>query len=92
SGTIKTAYNSHRGITGGDNIIVSPGIMSGNTDTKYYWKLTPHIFRYGHANGAGGGKLPSGVHTVDEFIPVSSFVEMIRFFTVLILNVDESSL
>ncbi|KIJ20954.1 Merops: M20.UNA, partial [Paxillus involutus ATCC 200175] len=92
SGTIKAAYNSHRGITGNDNIIVSPGIMSGNTDTRYYWKLTPHIFRYGHADGAGGGKLLPGVHTVNELMRVSSFVEMIRFFTTLILNVDESSL
>ncbi|KAF9240733.1 hypothetical protein BU15DRAFT_73956 [Melanogaster broomeanus] len=92
SGSIKAAYNSHRGITGDDNIIVSPGIMSGNTDTKFYWNLTPHIFRYGHAGGAGGGKLLSGVHTVDEACPATGFVEMIRFFTALILNVDESSL
>ncbi|KAF9218981.1 carboxypeptidase S [Gyrodon lividus] len=92
SGSIKAAYNSHRGITGDDNIIVSPGIMSGNTDTRFYWKLTPHIFRYGHADGAGGGKLLSGVHTVNEAIPVTNFVEMIRFFTALILNVDESAL
>jgi Gly-Xaa carboxypeptidase len=31
SGSIKAAYNSHRGISGDDHIIVSPGIMSGNT-------------------------------------------------------------
>ncbi|KAH7890769.1 hypothetical protein F5I97DRAFT_1974939 [Phlebopus sp. FC_14] len=92
SGTIKATYNSHRGITGDDNIIVSPGIMSGNTDTKFYWKLTPHIFRYGHTGGAGGGQLTSGVHTVDEALPISNFIEMIRFFTTLILNVDESAL
>ncbi|KIJ65646.1 hypothetical protein HYDPIDRAFT_110778 [Hydnomerulius pinastri MD-312] len=92
SGTIKAAYNSHRGVTGNDNIIISPGIMSGNTDTKFYWKLTPHIFRYGHTGGAGGGKLTAGVHTVDEALPITNFVEMIRFFTTLVLNVDESSL
>ncbi|KIJ65653.1 hypothetical protein HYDPIDRAFT_88243 [Hydnomerulius pinastri MD-312] len=92
SGTIKAAYNSHRGITGNDNIIISPGIMSGNTDTRFYWKLTPHIFRYGHTGGAGGGKLTAGVHTVDEALPITNFVEMIRFFTTLMLNVDESSL
>ena len=33
SGSIKAAYNSHRGITGNDHIIVSPGMMSGNTGT-----------------------------------------------------------
>lgn len=40
------------------------GLM--HLDTKYYWNLTPHIFRYGHTGGAGGGKLTSGVHTVNE--------------------------
>lgn len=92
SGTIKAAYNSHRNISGSDAIIVSPGIMSGNTDTRFYWKLTDHIFRYGHLGGAGGGSLPSGVHTVNEAISINSFVEMIRFYTTLVLNVDESSL
>lgn len=92
SGTIKAAYNSHRNISGSGAIIVSPGIMSGNTDTRFYWKLTDHIFRYGHLGGAGGGSLPSGVHTVNEAISINSFVEMIRFYTTLVLNVDESSL
>ncbi|KAG2066244.1 carboxypeptidase S [Suillus decipiens] len=92
SGSIKAAYNSHRNISGSDAIIVSPGIMSGNTDTRFYWKLTDHIFRYGHLGVAGGGSLPSGVHTVNEAISINNFVEMIRFYTTLVLNVDESSL
>ncbi|KAL4076563.1 hypothetical protein V8B97DRAFT_2102693 [Scleroderma yunnanense] len=92
SGTIKAAYNTHRGIEGDDNIIVGPGIMPGNTDTKHYWRLTPHIFRYGHLRGAGGGLAPAGLHTVNEAIPVDNFMEVIRFFTILILNADESAL
>lgn len=35
SGTIKATFNSHRGVSGDDNIIVSPGIMSGNTGTRW---------------------------------------------------------
>lgn len=31
SGTIKATYNSHRGLEGGETIIVSPGTMTGNT-------------------------------------------------------------
>lgn len=31
SGTIKATFNAHRGLDGLDNIIVSPGIMTGNT-------------------------------------------------------------
>ncbi|KAH7909068.1 hypothetical protein BJ138DRAFT_1181272 [Hygrophoropsis aurantiaca] len=92
SGTIKATYNSHRNIRGDDTVVISPGIMSGNTDTRYYWALTDHIFRYGHQEGANGGSLPSGVHTVNEAIDIGNFVEIITFFTTLILNVDESAL
>jgi Gly-Xaa carboxypeptidase len=87
SGTIKAAYNAHRGLEGADNIFVSPGIMSGNTDTRYYWKLTPHIIRYSHQ----GGVDTSTIHSVNEHIGANDFVEMIRFFTTLILNVDETT-
>lgn len=35
-------------------------------DTRYYWNMTKHIFRYNHQNGGNSGQLPSGVHTVNE--------------------------
>lgn len=91
SGSIKTAFNRHRNVEGDDDVIVvSPGIMPGNTDTKYYWNLTPHIFRYGHIRTTG--TLLPNVHTVDEAMSIDNFVEIIRFFTTLIMNVDESAL
>ncbi|KAH9066871.1 hypothetical protein EDB87DRAFT_1721053 [Lactarius vividus] len=87
SGTIKATYNSHRGLEGADNIFVSPGVMSGNTDTMSYWKLTPHIVRYNHQSAVES----NAMHTVNEHIRADNFVEMIRFFTTLILNVDETT-
>ncbi|EIM86689.1 carboxypeptidase S [Stereum hirsutum FP-91666 SS1] len=99
SGTIKATFNSHRaagfGLTDGqeienETIVVSPGIMTGNTDTRYYWKLTPHIFRYNHRNSADEGKTFGGAHTTNESIHVDAFLEIIRYFTGLILNVDEA--
>ncbi|KAK0238696.1 hypothetical protein EDD85DRAFT_827812 [Armillaria nabsnona] len=92
SGTIKSTYNAHRSITGNDNIAVSPGMSTGNTDTKFYWNLTPHIFRYNHKNSGYGPNRLSGVHTVNENVNVDAFLEMIRFFTTLILNADEYDL
>ncbi|KAH9924758.1 carboxypeptidase S [Fomitopsis serialis] len=89
SGTIKSTFNAHRDLTQ-DGITVVPSIVSGNTDTRYYWKLTPHIFRYTHYN-TGSGSALSGVHTVNEACDAQNFVEMIRFFTTLILNADEST-
>ncbi|KIO07677.1 hypothetical protein M404DRAFT_136116 [Pisolithus tinctorius Marx 270] len=92
SGSIKAAFNRHRSIEGDDDgIVVSPGIMSGNTDTKFYWKLTPHIFRYGHIRSISG-TLPPNIHTVNEAMSIDNFLEIIRFYTTLVLNVDESAL
>jgi Gly-Xaa carboxypeptidase len=34
-------------------------------DTRYYWKLSDHIFRYNHHNAVGGRAL-GNVHTVNE--------------------------
>ncbi|KAF8312643.1 Zn-dependent exopeptidase [Clavulina sp. PMI_390] len=70
-------------------MIVSPNVSGGNTDTRYYWNLTRNIFRYNHLpvyEPPFGG----GVHTVNEAVPVESLVEDIRFFTLLILNADAS--
>ena len=65
SGTIKATYNAHRSINDANSIIVAPSIMSGNTDTRFYWKLSSHIFRYNHHNAVGGSAV-SGLHTVNE--------------------------
>ncbi|KAI0831872.1 carboxypeptidase S [Trametes gibbosa] len=68
---------------------IAPGMSTGNTDTKHYWKLTKHIFRYGHINA---GDSFNGAHTVNEALRAEGFIEAIRFFTWIILNVDESPL
>jgi Gly-Xaa carboxypeptidase len=92
SGTIKATYNAHRGMEPEtDAIIVAPSMMSGNTDTRFYWDLSPHIFRYNH-NGAQPGNPLGGVHTVNENANINSFLEIIRFFSTLILNADEADL
>jgi len=91
SGTIKATYNAHRKFQNTEEIHVAPGIMTGNTDTRYYWKLTQNIFRYNHNNAGSGRALGNGVHTVNESTDIDAFLEMIRFFTTLILNLDESS-
>ncbi|KAK7020387.1 carboxypeptidase S [Favolaschia claudopus] len=87
AGSIRTARQT--GSTK-DDVYVAPGMMTGNTDTKYYWPLSKHIFRYGHRNMIGRGM--GGIHTVNEHVPAASFVEIITYLTVLILNVDETTL
>jgi len=91
SGTIKATFNAHRGLDGADNIFVtsSPGIMSGNSDTAFYRKLTRHIIRYNHQRGGDGWSGPHKRNPYRRQCFDTSF-RMIRFFTTLILNADES--
>lgn len=92
----------HRNVTSeeGEGIVVSPGIMSGNTgmyrshhpisqcieisnatvqlyqDTRHYWDLSKHIFRYNHHYTGNRSWLAEGAHTINEcefFIILSRF-------------------
>jgi Gly-Xaa carboxypeptidase len=38
SGTTRAVY--------GEQVIMAPGIMTGNTDTRYYWDVSRNIFRF----------------------------------------------
>ncbi|KAI0060656.1 carboxypeptidase S [Artomyces pyxidatus] len=100
SGTIiSTLETSLRPSIQAKRAVIAPGLSLGNTgkvdnsvnstDTRHYWNLTSHIFRYGH-RGASDGY--NGAHTVNEAIKAEGYLEMIRFFTRLILNADETAL
>jgi Gly-Xaa carboxypeptidase len=76
TGTIKEVF--------GEDIIVAPSLMTGNTDTKFYWGLTKNIYRFtpvkddGRANG----------HTVDERVGLRDHIDGVQFYSQLILNGD----
>ncbi|ETW79160.1 Metallo peptidase M20 [Heterobasidion irregulare TC 32-1] len=90
SGTIlSTLETALRSKYAEKDAVVVPGLSLGNTDTRYYWNLTRHIFRYGHR---GTEDAYNGAHTINEAIKGEGFVEMIRFFARLILNADETGL
>lgn len=74
SGTIKQVL--------GQDIVVAPSIMTGNTDTKYYWALTRDIYRFTPAREEGRGN----AHTVDEKISLKVHVEGVKFYAQMILN------
>ncbi|KAL7625247.1 hypothetical protein AAE478_004462 [Parahypoxylon ruwenzoriense] len=83
SGTTRALYSG--------NILVAPGIMTGNTDTRYYWDLTKHIFRYDpgwdpEQEGHGG------IHTVDEKISVFAHIKCVQWYSMFIRNMDEAEL
>lgn len=66
-------------------VIVAPGISTGNTDTKYYWDLTKHIYRF---NIGANLHTPSNAHTVDERIEFNSHLQHIAFYFEYIQSVD----
>ncbi|CAE6428447.1 unnamed protein product [Rhizoctonia solani] len=90
-GSEAAAYRLLSGVirkTRGDKTIVSPALMGGNTDTRFYWNLTANIFRYSHLSEEDAY---AGVHTINEAIRVKGFVNMIQFFKNLILSADDAT-
>jgi Gly-Xaa carboxypeptidase len=76
SGTIKQVF--------GEDIIVAPALMTGNTDTKYYWNLTENIYRFSAVREGGR----ANAHTVNERIGMKEHVEGVKFYAQIILNGD----
>ncbi|KAI7573726.1 carboxypeptidase S [Hortaea werneckii] len=74
----------------GADMIVSPAMMTGNTDTRYYWDLTRHIFRYGP--GYDPDWIPEGglgrIHTVDEKVSVVNHVNLVKWVWLFVRNLD----
>ncbi|KAI1390805.1 carboxypeptidase S [Hypoxylon trugodes] len=83
SGTSRALY--------GEKLLVAPGIMTGNTDTRYYWDLTRHIFRYepGWDPEQEGFE---GIHTVDEKVSVLGHIKSVQWYSFFIRNMDEVDL
>ncbi|KAF8757186.1 carboxypeptidase s [Rhizoctonia solani] len=89
SSSIRGAYRDSKNpkVAEGD-IIVSPALMREHrsVESYFYWKLTKHIFRYNHHFASD---LYNGAHTANEAYKASGFVDMIKFFTTLIINADQ---
>ncbi|KAG0709231.1 hypothetical protein DFH29DRAFT_887125 [Suillus ampliporus] len=87
-GSIKAAFESSP-TRNGSKVVVTPSLSIGNTDTRFYWNLTKHIFRFSPSFDTD---IYNGLHTVNEAFRADSLNEGVRFYTKFILNVDESDL
>ncbi|ROW06490.1 hypothetical protein VMCG_04261 [Cytospora schulzeri] len=83
SGTTRALY--------GEETIMAPALMTGNTDTKYYWDLTKHIFRFNPGFDAEQSFM-DGVHTVDERISMLAHVRGVQWYSMFVRNMDEADL
>jgi len=78
TGTIKQVF--------GEDYIVAPSLMTGNTDTKFYWNLSRNIYRFSPVRDEGR----ANAHTVDERIGMKEHVEGVRFYAQMIFNGDRA--
>lgn len=78
----------------GEETVVTPGIMTGNTDTRYYWALTRHIFRFGPGfDFSGDGSITGdNIHTVNEKVSVTAHVNAVKWFALFVNNMDEAEI
>jgi Gly-Xaa carboxypeptidase len=68
----------------GEDVVLAPSLMTGNTDTKFYWKLSRDIWRFTPIREGGRGN----AHTVDEFVEAKDHVGVFGFYVKLIKGAD----
>jgi Gly-Xaa carboxypeptidase len=76
TGTIKQVF--------GKDYVVAPSLMTGNTDTQYYWNLSKNIYRFSPVRDEGR----ANAHTVDERIGMKEHIEGVQFYVQMVLNGD----
>ncbi|KAI3390357.1 hypothetical protein diail_9954 [Diaporthe ilicicola] len=88
-GTIRTLYGNK------DLTVVMPISMPANTDSRHYWNLTQHIFRFspGHdMSDSEDNQLNSNAHRNDERVNIAGHVNGVKWYTLFIMNMDEADL
>jgi len=71
----------------GDDVLITPYLVVGGTDAKYYSGKSPAVFRFlPVVIGADGMKL---AHGTNERVSVDSLATAVRFMHQFILNTDE---
>ncbi|KAL9616066.1 MAG: hypothetical protein Q9160_009026 [Pyrenula sp. 1 TL-2023] len=83
SGTTRALY--------GKDVVMAPGMTTGNTDTRFYWQLSRNIFRFGPGWDSEDEGL-GNIHTVDERASAKGHVLATRWFSLFIRNMDETDL
>lgn len=91
-----TAYEVLAGTTRalyGEEVIMAPGLSTGNTDTRFYWDLSRNIYRYEPSYDAEDPSDGLGnIHTVDERVSMPAHVNLVRWYTLFIRNIDDAEL
>lgn len=81
SGTVKHTFSDL------DPLVV-PTLMVATTDTKYFWKVTDHIYRFGPFPPNSS----ADIHTVNERATLEGHIDGIEFYYDYIRNIDRYGL
>ncbi|CAH2355731.1 carboxypeptidase S [[Candida] railenensis] len=68
-------------------IFLAPAVMPANTDTRYYWNLTKHIYRYSPFY-TEDVMHDSRIHSVNERIKADSHLQVLAFFYEYVQAID----
>lgn len=83
AGSIRHAYDHLE-----DEVIVAPSLMTGGTDTKFYWNLSRNIWRFTPMDKGRS----AGQHTVGEKLFFDDHIGAVWLFHELIRNADAAEL
>ncbi|RSL53390.1 hypothetical protein CEP54_010404 [Fusarium duplospermum] len=69
------------------NVVVAPGTMTGNTDTRHYLNLSRNIYRWSPMSLRSFGN----IHTINDRLLMSEHVDMVRFYYDFVRNFDKDN-
>ncbi|KAJ5930469.1 hypothetical protein N7466_005962 [Penicillium verhagenii] len=91
AGVARSVFESHpnpllksEGKGSNPTVVVSGDIMTGNTDTRFYWSLSENIYRWSPSRAGGS----ANIHTVDERMHLDAHLEGIMLYYDLIRSFD----
>jgi carboxypeptidase PM20D1 len=69
-----------------DNILISPSLVLGGTDSKHFYGVSPNVFKYLHIRMDATDL--KRVHGTNERILIEDYKELIRFYAQLMKNLQ----
>ncbi|KAJ5769100.1 hypothetical protein N7520_003659 [Penicillium odoratum] len=89
AGVARSVFESHPNpltpeSTSTPTVVVTGDIMTGNTDTRFYWSLSENIYRWSPSRMGGS----ANIHTVDERMHLSAHLEGMMLYYDLIRSFD----
>ena len=70
-----------------DNIVVAPYLVQGGTDARYFYSVSPNVYRFIMARATLDTM--RRVHGIDERIPIDDYLTAIRFYHAVIRQATE---